>query len=179
VGVVGTSISRLTGRPRLPVFGGGSGGLTYPQFVASVTAKAPTSGTWNAGANQTTGDYRVTCAAPDPGRLMYGSPWNSVYFAQSGASDLCRIIQHCFPDQTTFDENVASGRQVFFRVNRGGATQTAFTALNRNGYLSQNYDDGSPYQIGQITLFAWWNSALGKAQQANPSIGGAPVDYVP
>lgn len=176
--IVGGSINPRTGRPNLPVFGG-LPGLTYPQFVASVTAKA-TGGSKGQdavilGGGTGFGNFIVPLS-PTPAMTMTGSPWSSVF--AGGVTRYGTVARHGYPSQTPYTENVASSRTVYMVIEYVDERDT-FTALDRNGFLSDGYAAGAVRSAYRVTLFAWWDAALGKPQQSPSYIGGAPVDYVP
>ena len=109
---------------------------------------------------------------------MEGSSWADTGGVGAG-STLSRVFQHALPDDgVTWAENVASGRQLYLEAGASFTNTRALPSKNRNGYVSDAVAEDS-YSLRAVTKVAWWNAALGKAQQADPSVGGSPVDYVP
>ena len=89
------------------------------------------------------------------------------------------MVQHGLPSESQFNAQVAAGRKIY--VERGPATIVPYIpSVNRNGFTSYEAPyEPDAYDVYALTLMAWWDDGLGKPLQANPSIGGAPVDYVP
>lgn len=150
----------------------GSGAKTYADFVTYITAQAAGGAkTWGVGGPiAAAGSYRTTAAAAAGD--IYGSSWLS-YMLDDIAP--CRLVQHGLPSQAAFNAQVAGGFQVLFRITVPG-NQINFPALNRNGYLSQAFNDGSPYPSRACDLLLYWDGT--QAQQMNPSTGTGPTPFV-
>lgn len=149
---------------------GVSTGKTTADWNAHITTLA-TSGDqpWGADVARAGGAYRTTAAAA--AGTMYGTSWSSYLFYQFAP---CRLIQHGLPNVAAFNDQVANGRQVFFRV-ASAVDQSVFGSLTRNGYTSTFLDAGAPSTTLICTEIIRWDGA--KAWKSNPSIGGAETEY--
>lgn len=161
-------MSRLARRAVIATKGGG-GGKTYAEFVTHITGLA-TGGvaSWSS-INAEVGSYRTTAAGA--AGQMYGSSWASFFLSDVAP---CRLIQHGLPSAAAFNAQVAGGFQIFFRL-AGAGDQTTFSAVNRNGYLSQAFTDGTPYPGFACDLILYWDGT--QAQKMNPSTGTGPTPY--
>lgn len=154
-------------------FWGGASAKTEAEFNAHIATLA-TSGAvaWTTNAVLAAGHYRTTAAAV--GGLMYASSWNDS-FAQDAASP-CRIIQHACQDQDVFDTQVANGQQVFFRI-LVDTPKIVFTSVNRNGYASLSFNDGSDYVALYVQQMIRWDRAASKAYTSDPGAGSVETEY--
>lgn len=97
-----------------------------------------------------------------PSGDMIGSPLNSVH-CYSTSSVIGRVIQHCFPDQKSFDYNVNKG----FLVGILAVTfnsRTSMTGVSKNGYSSLL--GNAFYAITEV--FIYYDPTLDKIMKYNP-----------
>lgn len=152
------------------VLSAGNQGKTYDDFVAHITALAAGGIRGWATNSATSADaYRTTAAAASG--TMYGTSWVSYLFFQFAP---CRLIQHGLPSATVFNDQVANGRQVFFRIV-DATPQYVFSSLARNGYTSQFLDAGEPSPTVTCTEIIYWDGT--QAWRMNPSSGTGPTSY--
>jgi len=156
--------------PNPGILAAGLGGKTYAEFQARIATLATSGSASWAGVNIAAGAW-TTAAAAVVG-IMYDTPWNSSYEAAS--SRLARIVQHALPSQAAFDDQVANGYQMFVRI-QDAADKINFVSVNRNGYASLSFNDGSPYPARTCTELIRWDGS--QAWQSNPSIGGSETLY--
>ena len=148
----------------------GNGGRTYAEFQAKIAALATSGAASWSGVNIAAGAWTTTAAAVVG--IMYDTPWNSSYEAAS--SRLARIVQHALPSQAVFDDQVTNGYQMFVRI-QDATDKIDFVSVNRNGYTSLSFNDGSPYPARTCTELIRWDGA--QAWTSNPSIGGSETPY--
>lgn len=174
MGVVGSGINRLTGRPKLPVFSAGAVGRTYAEWVTQAAVLAPAVATWN-DPNTAAGTQRSTAATPTT--TMTGTTWNVAAGVDRNNRGFSRMVQHGFPTQAPFDENVASGRVIVCTI-ANVAFVASTPALNRNGYLSLGSvgDQGAGY--AEMTSLYFWDASVGKVMTGNPKTGGPFTEYI-
>ena len=148
-------------------------GKTEADFNSHIATIA-TGGVRAWGTNQIlpAGSYRTTASSVSG--TMFASSWND-RFAQEDASP-CRIIQHASQNQTIFDNQVANGQQVFFKLSLG-ADKILFSGVTRNGYTSLSYNDGSPYATLSVVQLIRWDRAASKAYTSDPSVGSVESEY--
>jgi hypothetical protein len=155
-----------------------AGGMTYAQFLASITAKA-TNGSKLANdivpfGAVGAGKFIVPFSGV-PSMTMAGSPWLSIHShnpTRYGAS-----ARHCYPTETPFTENTGANRSVYMDVEYIDDREI-FPALNRNGFLSTGFTTGDGVRSAyRVVQFAWWDNATGMPMTNNPFTGSAPVLY--
>lgn len=156
--------------------GGAVGALkTYADWVTQAAVLAPTTVVWTNTIQA--GTFRTTAATASGD--MRGSTWNNVdgVDAGTGGNAVARCMQHAFPTQAPFDENVTSGRVIVFTSVNSGTFPASFAAVNRNGYLSL---ESNPAAGGGriVNNVKFWDQALGKVMQGDPSTGGPFTEYV-
>lgn len=158
-------------------------GRTYADFQAHIATLA-TDGSiaWSGnpadGSLTTRFDYRTTMAAETG--AMQGTPWQSVFSGPipgptfTNAANTSRVVQHCFPDSTSFNAGVSAGREVYFQLQRAGTGGATIPGLNRNGYASADIasDSNCTYRV---VSFLYWDGT--QAQQMNPFAGTGPTPY--
>ncbi len=158
--------------PNPGVLAAGAGGAmkTYAEFQAHIAVLANLGfRPWNNATAFSTGGYRTTAAA-ETGTLL-GTSWND---RMGVGVTTCRVIQHGLPSQLVFNEQVASGRDIFFRVEVLDSVRV-FNGINRNGYLSQSYSGPTYYPSTRCTEIIRWDGL--RAWKSNPSIGSAETPY--
>lgn len=150
----------------------GPGGRTEADFNAHIAVLA-TGGAlpWGVGASRAAGSYRTTAAAAAGG--MFDSVWLRSIDSEFAP---CRLVQHGVQSQAIFNELVANGQQIFFRL-ADGVVKIVFTAVSRNGYTSLAFNDGSPYPTRVCNLLIRWDRTMNKAMQSNPFTGSAETEY--
>lgn len=150
--------------------GEGFGGPSYDQFLTHITTLA-TSGvrTWENATLMSAGGYRTTAGAAVGN--MVGTSWNST---MASGDFTCRIIQHGLPSEAEFNAQIAGARAIFFRITVT-ADKVSFVGLNRNGYASISFDDGTPYATRGCSEIIYWDGT--QAQRMQPSLGLGPTPY--
>lgn len=151
---------------------GGAGSKTEAQWVTQAAVLTANS----IGFANFLGTGTCRLVASTPTGDMAGTTWNSAMGCDSTSSRFGRAIQHAFPTQTQFDDNVTNGRTIVIIVAGTGVQTATFASSSRNGYTSLT--DATDQTGYKITNIKWWDAALGKVQQCNPSIAGATTDYV-
>lgn len=154
-----------------------AGGMTYAQFVASITAKATNGSVGpnalpSGGGGTGAGKFIVTFSGAPADALM-GSSWQS--FFGGGQSRFGTAARHAYPSQTPFAENTANNRTVYMEIVYPGEA-SIYTALDRNGFASSGSEE-NPRSSYRIVEFAWWDAATGQPLKNNPFTGSAPSLY--
>lgn len=147
-------------------------GKTYADYVAFINGLGYPTVSWSS--LNPSGNRRVTCAAAT-GEL-YGSPEGSTFWGPG--STTARIVQHAFPSQAVFNDQVANGRLVVIGTNPLGidigSGETIF-GQNRNGFASQNRD-GPLFDLMTCDSIIWWDDTAKKAFYRNSRQSTAPAE---
>lgn len=163
-------MSRLARRAVIATKGGG-GGPTYAEFVTHITGLA-TSGEVLWGDFMDEGSWLATASSSPTGTLN-GTSWGpAAAGGYAGAADnaASRAFQHALPSQAVFNDQIASARKLFAKVEF--VAPSAKVAVARNGYTSLAR---SSVQGRIITQLLYWDGT--QAQQMNPSTGTGPTPY--
>lgn len=169
--LVGSPVGKPWGR-RLPVSVGGVVGKTYAEFQAQINSLA-TGGakSWSGDLGGAEGAFKTTADSAASG-TMAGSPWlSSVGYQAPFWGAVNRVIQHSLPSQAEFNNQISATRDIFFRVV--AAFDGPFSALDRNGYLSQAQAGANGGR--NITEVIYWDGF--QAQRMVPNAGTGPTPY--
>lgn len=160
------------GLPGAAVMRGGPPAKTYADFQSHIRSKA-TNGFVAWATNVGVGNSKFWTTAGTVGGTMAGSTWND---KTDSSFAPCRAVQHAMKNQTIFDEQVASGFDIYFETADGGFVGV-LNSVTRNGYTSVGASSG-PYASRVMPLLIRWDDTLKKAFQSNPSVAGAETEYV-
>lgn len=156
------------------VMAAGAGGKTYDEFVAHIVSLAGgQTAPWRSEYAWPSGGAVTTLVGSVLDRSMIGSSWTTHFRGDAGSSYVSRVVQHGMPDQDSFNEQLASGLQIFLRFTTPAAV-TEFFSLNRNGYLSSASTTGLSFRRHLVELIYW--DGL-RAQRMQPSLGLGPEPY--
>lgn len=155
-----------------PIIGRVSGGPTYDEFVAHITAMA-TGGvaSWT-GRVLVAGAYRTTAAASVGN--MSGSSWMTVFRSSDNANGTSRprAVLHGLPSITVMNALAAASSEVFVRFVDATAP-SGFSAVDRNGFLSSANASTTPAM--KMTELLYWLD--GQAWKMQPDLGLGPTPY--
>lgn len=168
----GQSIVTVGGR-RQVVGSPASAAKTYAEFQAHITTLAVDGvGVWTGlMATGTASRARKTTAAALSGN-MEGSTWGpSAPGVGRSNAVLCRALQHAFPDQPTFQDQITNGLDIFYRTQE--VTASALPSVNRNGYTSTASAVATLTAI-IVEYIAWIG---GMPMRGDPVAGTAPTPY--
>ena len=157
-----------------PIIGRAGGMKTYAEFQAYVAAQAVDGDRGWTGQTVLAGAWRWTAAAA--GGTLVGSSWGPSSpdgFQSGAASRIARIVQHGLPSLTVFNEQVASGRVGFIRVESVPYFPASLPAVDRNAFNSSSVSGGG-FSALRCTRLDYFDPALGPLT-TNPSTGAGPT----
>lgn len=148
-------------------------GPTYEDFVAYVDSLSPIVSAWDAQATAAS-SYRKTTAAAETG-TMVGSPWipSSPNGYRSGSGITCRVVQHSLPSQEVFNDQIANGRVIAFKISGGPNGSGPVSGVNRNGYSSASNSATEACRACTEILYYY----QGQVWKVDPVAGTAPTVF--
>ncbi|WBF04692.1 hypothetical protein [Erwinia phage vB_Ea277G] len=129
------------------------------------------SGAMNTSLGNISRPLKIVCNQ-NPSGTMWGSPWNTKVTYDSNQG---RVIQHCFPDVDTMNENILKQRTVLFNWIYQGS-YSSYASVNRNGYASVAY---GTFNGGGSNIFIYFDAKTKRMMQLMPSVGGTPTVWTP
>jgi hypothetical protein len=104
---------------------------------------------------------------------MWGTPYGS---RMTWDSSFSRVIQHCFPTQSLYNDFIAStnNSRVVCLVRSDITTGESYISLARNGYTSSTYGRFSGTTIDQ---FIYYDESTARVMIYNPGTMSTPVFY--